>query len=330
MPRLIVRLLPFLLLAIVTACGPTISGVVSVQILGGDRSVPLGDHTLLSVLVTAGSGTDTAVTWSTDDAGVATVDADGILNALSGGSATITATSVADATKSDSIVVTVSVDPEAASTVDGSYSAPVGFPPALAAGMFVIDVATAFGPTSFTEIEAGVFIGTTAPIGADGSVTVTLPAHADIPDVLFGTAGTFLVQVTELADCSLIASAPAVRVMNAVFELLTVPGMGVLTVDGFVPALATDTYVDLSVADMQTLYASKFQTWVYSEGAVTVHTEGSGCETVGNGVDVDVDLVEGWNQLSWGIVVDTDTDTVTGLTLRNSTGTELFLTPLAF
>ena len=329
MPKLSVRLLPFFLLALVTACGPTISGVVSVQILGGDRSVPLGDHVLVSVLVTAGSGTDTAVTWSTDDATVATVDADGIVSAVAGGAATITATSVADATKSDSIVVTVAVDPEAASTVDASFSAPVGFPPALAAGMFVLDVAT-LGPTSFTEIEEGVFIGTTAPIGADGSVTVTLPAHADIPDELFGTAGTFLMQVTDLADCSLNASAPAVRVMNAVFELITVPGVGILTAEGFVPAIATDAYIDISLPDIETVYASKFQTWVYSEGAVSVHTEGSGCATVGNAFDVDVDLVEGWNQLSWSILIDTDTDMLTGFSLRNSTATEVFLTPLPF
>lgn len=327
MPRLFTRSLPLLLLALVTACGPAISGVVSVEILGGDRTVPLGTHTLLSVAVTAGSGTDIAVTWASEDDTVATVDADGILSTVDGGSTTITATSVADTTKSDSITVTVSVDPEAASTVDASYWAPVTFPPAVAAGLFVIDVVTPVGPASFTEVDDGFFIGTTTPIGADGSVAVTLPAHADIPNVLFGTADTFLVQVADIAACSLNASAPTVRVMNAVFELVTIPGVGLLTMDGFIPALATDRFIDISTADAATVYGSKFQTWVYSEGAVSVHTEGTGCATVGDTFDVDVDLVEGWNQLAWGIVYDVATDTVTGITLRNSTATELFLSP---
>ncbi len=65
----------------------------------------LGDKITLKSSVLP-KGANTAVTWSSSDAAVATVD-DGVVTSVAAGTATITATSVADTTKSASCVITI-------------------------------------------------------------------------------------------------------------------------------------------------------------------------------------------------------------------------------
>jgi len=89
------------------ACPSTTGGVSSVTIDGGDRNVAVGSTRTLTATVIATGGASGAVTWSSSDEDVATIDATG--TALGGGvgETVIKATSVFDAAKSDTITLTV-------------------------------------------------------------------------------------------------------------------------------------------------------------------------------------------------------------------------------
>jgi hypothetical protein len=81
--------------------------VISVAINEGDQTITVGETVQLSVTVEAVGGADGAVTWSSSDEAVATVNENGVVTGVAEGTAEITATSVFDATKSDSVTVMV-------------------------------------------------------------------------------------------------------------------------------------------------------------------------------------------------------------------------------
>jgi hypothetical protein len=90
---------------ITVTVGP--SDAVSVAIVGGDRTLGEGTRVTLQVDVETGGVIDDGVTWSSSDTSVAVIDTDGVLDAITTGTTTITAESIADPSKDDSIVVTV-------------------------------------------------------------------------------------------------------------------------------------------------------------------------------------------------------------------------------
>ncbi len=92
---------------VLIACSPTVGSVTSVTIDGGDRSVVAGESLALSATVTTTGDASDAVSWSSGDGSVATIDANGELTALAPGTTTITATSSAHPSKSDTITLTV-------------------------------------------------------------------------------------------------------------------------------------------------------------------------------------------------------------------------------
>ena len=92
-----------LLLLVMTAC----SVVISVTINEGDQTLVVGDTKQLTVTVIVKGNASTEVEWESSTPDVASVTDDGLVTALMPGSAQITATSVADGSKSDTITVTV-------------------------------------------------------------------------------------------------------------------------------------------------------------------------------------------------------------------------------
>lgn len=91
-----------------TGGGPPVSpAVTAVEIAGGDRSLGVGATVQLTATVTASGGASEALTWSSGNDAVASVDAAGLVTAVAVGTADITATSDFDDTVDDSIVVTV-------------------------------------------------------------------------------------------------------------------------------------------------------------------------------------------------------------------------------
>ena len=86
----------------------TLPGVASVTIEGGQEEVILHTQSMqLSAVVATKGAAAKGVTWSSSDESVATVNASGLVYFVGKGSVTITATSVADSSKSDSITINV-------------------------------------------------------------------------------------------------------------------------------------------------------------------------------------------------------------------------------
>ena len=89
-------------------CIPHFSRLLgAISVAPKDVALTVGDTKQLTVTVTATGGASKAVTWSSSDTDVATVDENGLVTAVAEGEANITAASKFDNTKSDSCVVTV-------------------------------------------------------------------------------------------------------------------------------------------------------------------------------------------------------------------------------
>jgi len=86
----------------------TVRGVISVTITPDTLTLNAGQALVPPFTVNAAPGSNTALTWSTSAAAVATVNPNtGLVSAVATGIAVVTARSVADPTKADSVVVQV-------------------------------------------------------------------------------------------------------------------------------------------------------------------------------------------------------------------------------
>ena len=85
--------------------------ITSLSIAPSSVSIAQGSTSTLSVSVSPSNATNTNVTWSSSNPSVATVNASGLVTAVSAGSATITATSVSNTNISDNSIVTVTGSP---------------------------------------------------------------------------------------------------------------------------------------------------------------------------------------------------------------------------
>src|SRR5690606_26071245 len=127
------------------------------------------------------------------------------------------------------------------------YDPPVATPPVpLAAAMLVISpepvLMSAGGqqiaPSALTEVGEGWFVGPVAPIGEDGSVALDfVDADSDL-EALLVPADELLLGIDPMA-CVVTASDTSVVVTATAFELITIPGVVVLTADGLVPSVLT-------------------------------------------------------------------------------------------
>ena len=91
----------------VTVTDEPMPTVVSVTINQGDQNLVVGGSVTLTTTVEVTGGAEQTVTWESSDDGVATVSNSGFVTAVAVGEATITAASTEDASKSDSVTVTV-------------------------------------------------------------------------------------------------------------------------------------------------------------------------------------------------------------------------------
>jgi len=100
-----------LALAALTACGDkntTTPGTVqSVQVSPQSATINVGDHFTFVANVTATGNAARTVTWSTGDATIATVDANGVVTGVKGGNTSVIATSTADNSVKGAASITV-------------------------------------------------------------------------------------------------------------------------------------------------------------------------------------------------------------------------------
>ncbi|HJU75911.1 MAG TPA: Ig-like domain-containing protein [Gemmatimonadaceae bacterium] len=157
--------------------------VVSVAITPATPSVVQGQNLALTANVTVVGGASTAVTWSSSNTTIVTVNNTGTITGVAVGSASVTATSVADPTKSATVPVTVTAPPPAVVSVgvtppNGSLQ--VGATLQLTANVTVISGA----PTTVTWSTSNAAVATVSGSGlvtgvSAGSVTVTATSTFD-------------------------------------------------------------------------------------------------------------------------------------------------------
>ena|GEM_PF-6353167 len=94
--------------------------VTGITVYPTSATVDVGKTIDLSLTITPPNATNTSVTWSSNNTVVATVNASGVVNALSAGTATITARSNSNTSVSDSCTITVT-EPEGCNAMGYEY-----------------------------------------------------------------------------------------------------------------------------------------------------------------------------------------------------------------
>ena len=185
----------------------TVTPPVLVTLGSSTLSLLQGSTQQLTATVT---GTlNTAVTWSSSNQAVATVSLGGLVTAVGAGTATITATSVADPTKTASVSLTVtpvsfSIAPTAVSlsvggtqqltaTVNGAVSTAVTFATSAPA------VASVSGAGVVTGVAAG-SANVTVALASDPARSITIPVTVtNAPGILL-TSGVAVANISALED----------------------------------------------------------------------------------------------------------------------------------
>ncbi len=186
------------------------------------------------------------------------------------------------------------------------YEPPAEAPHAFAAAVIVLDVnappedtTEALAPAQLVDVGDGWLVGPAALIGDDGSVELEFPADdADLAALLV-PVGEGVLSFAYLT-CDVTISDPAVMMTPTGFELITAPGVALLTSGGLTFGMLTDAEVtNFTEPD---LLARTFYGFVFATGPVEVTAAGDDCvaqETV-----VELDLDAGWNWVAWSFVSD--------------------------
>lgn len=182
----------------------TPAAVQSVTLSSSTAQLAAGDVSVLTATVSATGTASTAVTWTTSNAGVATVSG-GSITGVSAGTATITATSQFDNTKSASAAITVSPAPtpvvsavSPANLLVSSANQTItvtgtGFQPGLTLTITKPRFATGtlvFGPTALQSLTSTSF---QVPVGLTmlGSYTFTVQNASGLKSNTFTAAAQF-------------------------------------------------------------------------------------------------------------------------------------------
>jgi uncharacterized protein YjdB len=239
--------------------------VISVTIDQGDQALEVGDAVTLTATVQVTGGAPQTVTWSSDDATVASVDPNsGEVTANADGTATITATSTEDPGEIDSVEVTVDPAQEVLSvTIDqGDQALEVGDAVTLTATVQV----TGGAPQTVTWSSDDATVASVDPnsgevtANADGTATITATstfdgAQSDDVEVTVTlppapTISSFDAEVVAESQLELNWSATGVETFEVFAVLDSDPNDAIQIASG---ATATSATVDIPASDRQLL-----------------------------------------------------------------------------
>ena len=194
MRRRVVPLVGAVLVFLLIGC-PAPRDVLLVTIPQGDQVLTLGQSVVLTADVVTREGVPTTVRWASDDVSVATVTSSGLLQAVGLGSTFVTATSLADASMSAEVSVTVRsastwlLDVSRSGQGSGSVrSVPVGID---CGGVCSAEFLEGVSVTLTAEPLAGSLFGGWSGACSGSSATCTLRmAHAQSVTATFDAAPT--------------------------------------------------------------------------------------------------------------------------------------------
>lgn len=184
--------------------------------------------------------------------------------------------------------------------------------PVLGASLILLD-GDVVNTADLAESFEGVWLGAAAGLGAEGAVSIGLPAGADLPPSLLYPAADLLDPNWIDLDCILEVSAAASVTPVVLLDFVSFPGVTALTANGAAFTIVTALPYDLE--DDSDIDDAAFVTFSHSDAATLVGTPEGGCSVEGVAVSVDVALAVGWNQLAWSVTVERDPVTleITGL-----------------
>jgi uncharacterized protein YjdB len=266
-------------------------------------SLQTGQTRTVTATVSADNGVSTAVTWTSSNPAVATVNSSGLVTAVGIGSATITATSVADGTRSASATVSVVPQVLGVTVTPSSASLAVGGSTTLSATVSAQGgLTTAVTWRSSNPSVASVnFAGAVSAI-ATGTATITALSQADTTKRASAT-----ITVSALPP-RLAASWSSTRLGGALYE-------DVVSIDGI------DASNAFAVNSVGNVYRWTGSAWALSAAGSTFGTQflavhGSSANNViavgTNGV------IAQFNGSSWTAMTSGSTATLNGIWVESA------------
>lgn len=158
-------------------------------------------------------------------------------------------------------------------------------------------------PSSVIEVQEGVYLAGIALVESDGGYELVLPEADAIPAPLMRPAQDAIPLDFYLFDeieCSIVSSDPTVLLTQSLWLEISFPAPFFFLPVGLSFGLTATDFVDIDDG----IAGSTFITVVYANGATTLSEVGSECSTEDGTIVVDIDLVEGWQQLTWSFSED--------------------------
>ncbi|MDB4875472.1 MAG: Ig domain protein group 2 domain protein [Gemmatimonadetes bacterium] len=218
--------------------GPTQGGrVASVNLTPRSATLFVNDSVQLVAAVIADAGVDQTVVWASSDGTRASVTPNGLVRAVSPGSATIFATSRADATKSASIVATVI--PRQSTLV--------------AAGLTIVSInsATTSTPANLSAVAGSITVAGQLTAGSVASDHLELLVSIGGRDSIVSTASTSASQPVASASSFAITFTTDARDSRGSFRLANgTYGIRVRAIDLVGNVLATSSTISLTLANL--------------------------------------------------------------------------------
>lgn len=219
-------------------------------------------------------------------------------------------------------------DPEPLLEQEMALNLPATYPDVSHVRVVLYDEAGSAVATSGTveTLGEGLYGGPISAVRADGSASIVMPDVADLPPAVFTPPAGINTNI-DSATCEPNVSDPTVTVTKtSLLLIIGLPNVFIRSGGGWAASLTASALVDPDGSELD-IESAKMISWVHADGDVKISTVEAGC--VGSlllSYHLDLDLVEGWNQVAYSF--ELTGEDLTDVTLRNSNFASVFVTPL--